>query len=428
MNVYQLKKKKEEEYISMTKPFSISKRLIWEAYKQVKKNKGSAGIDQESLEQFELNQKDNLYKLWNKMSSGSYFPPPVKAVKIPKKNGGTRILGVPTVSDRIAQATARLVLEPELEKVFHKDSYEYRPGKSSHDAISVTRERCWQYPWVVEFDIKGLFDNIDHQLLMKALKKHCNVKWVLLYIERWLRAPIMMPEGNLQIRDKGTPQGGVISPVLANLFLHYVFDKWMERKIPNIPFCRYADDGLVHCVSLKQAEKVLQMLKQRFMECGLEIHPDKSHIVYCKHARRRGNHDKTTFTFLGFDFCLRESKNRKGEKYMNFSVGASKAAIKDMKYQVRRWKIPLRNEWSVEEIARYINPVIRGWYQYYGKFYRTALKWLWRNINHYLTHWVMRKYKRYRKHKVKAYEYLIKVAQTHPRLFFHWQIGYAPNG
>jgi RNA-directed DNA polymerase len=242
VDVYQLKRK-EEEYVDMTKPFSISKELVWQAYKQVKANKGVAGIDQESIDQFELNLKDNLYKIWNRMASGSYFPPPVKAVLIPKKSGGTRTLGVPTVSDRIAQTVAKSVLEPELEKVFHDDSYGYRPGKSAHDAIEVTRKRCWQYPWVVEFDIKELFDNIDHQLLMKALRKHCSIEWLLLYVERWLKVSIVMPEGELREREKGTPQGGVISPLLANLFLHYVFDKWVGRELPGIPFCRYADDG-----------------------------------------------------------------------------------------------------------------------------------------------------------------------------------------
>ena len=408
----------------MIKPFSISKELVWEAYKQVKSNKGTAGIDQESMDQFEQNLKDNLYKLWNRMASGSYFPPPVKAVLIPKKSSGTRTLGVPTVSDRIAQTVAKRVLEPELEKEFHHDSYGYRPGKSAHDAIEVTRKRCWQYPWIVEFDIKGLFDNIDHRLLMKALRKHCSIQWVLLYAQRWLKASIVMPDGDLQERTKGTPQGGVISPLLANLFMHYAFDKWAERQLPGIPFCRYADDGLLHCLNLKQAEKILDMLTHRFEEVGLEIHPDKSHIVYCKHAKRQLNFNKTSFTFLGFDFCPRESKNRQGERYLNFSAGVSKAALKDMKAQIKRWHLPLRNDKNIQEIARYINPVLRGWYQYYGKFYKTALKWVWRNLNHYLCRWVMRKYARYKRHKAKASNYLAKIAIANRELFFHWKLGY----
>ena len=408
----------------MTKPFSISKELVWEAYKQVKDNKGAAGIDQESIDQFERNLKNNLYKIWNRMASGSYFPPPVKAVSISKKSGGTRILGVPTVSDRIAQTVAKSVLEPELENVFHDDSYGYRVGKSAHDAIEVTRKRCWQYPWVVEFDIKGLFDNIDHQLLMKALRKHCSTEWLLLYVERWLKVSIVMTGGEVQKREKGTPQGGVISPLLANLFLHYVFDKWAERELPGISFCRYADDGLLHCESLPQAEKILSMLDHRFKEVGLEIHPDKSHIVYCKHAKRQVKFNKTSFTFLGFDFRPRESKNSKGERYLNFSAGASDVAIKDMKAQIRWWNLPLRNDWSINEIANYINPVLRGWYQYYGRFYKTALKWVWRNINQYLCRWVMRKYKRYSRHKAKASSYLARIAIAKRELFYHWKLGY----
>lgn len=413
--------------MDVTKSFSISKQMVWQAYKQVRSNKGSAGIDEESLNQFESNLANNLYKLWNRMASGSYFPLPVKAVSIPKKMGGVRVLGIPTVSDRIAQTVVKRALEPELEKIFHKDSYGYRQGKSAHDAISITRKRCWQYPFVVEFDVKGLFDNIDHRLLLKALKKHCSIKWILLYIERWLKCAILMADNNLKERDKGTPQGGVISPLLANLFLHYAFDKWADRELAGIPFCRYADDGLLHCSSLKQAEKVLEMLKQRFQEVGLEIHPDKSHIVYCKHARRLLKFKRTSFTFLGFDFCPRRSRNNQGEKYINFSAGASKVAIKDMKRQVRWWNLQLKNEWSISEIANYINPVIRGWYQYYGKFYRTALRWIWRNLNHYLCRWVMRKYKRYKRHKTQASNYLARIAAVKRETFFHWKLGHIPT-
>lgn len=408
----------------MTKPFLISKESVWLAYKQVKENKGSAGIDQESIDQFEFNLKDNLYKIWNRMVSGSYFPPPVKAVLIPKKSGGTRVLGVPTVSDRIAQTVVKCVLESELEKIFHENSYGYRPGKSAHNAVEVARERCWQYPWVVEFDIKGLFDNIDHQLLMKALKKHCSIKWILLYIERWLKAPIITPEGVLQNRGKGTPQGGVISPLLANLFLHYAFDKWAERTLLGVAFCRYADDGILHCKSLEQAEKVLSMLTYRFKEVGLEIHPDKSHIIYCKLAWRQLKFNRTSFTFLGFDFRPRNSINSRGEVFLGFSPGASKTAKKGMKAQIRAWHLHLRNESSINEIAKRINPILRGWYQYYGKFYKTALKWVWKNLNQYLCRWVMRKYKRYSQYKAKAGMYLAKIAKAKRELFFHWQLGH----
>ena len=275
----------------MTKVFNIPKQQVVEAYKLVKANAGSAGIDRQSLTDFEENLKGNLYKIWNRLSSGSYFPPPVMAVLIPKKSGGTRTLGIPTVSDRIAQMVVKLSFEPEVEPHFLDDSYGYRPNKSALDAIDVTRKRCWRYDWLVEFDIKGLFDNIPHALLMKAVEKHTQEKWIILYINRWLTASIVMPDGNTIQRDKGTPQGGVISPVLSNLFLHYVFDKWMQHNHPETPWCRYADDGLVHCKTEEQALAMLNQLAQRFNQCGLEVHPDKTKVVYWVDLHKRGKCD-----------------------------------------------------------------------------------------------------------------------------------------
>ena len=286
------------------KPFEISKHRVLDAYKRVKANRGAAGIDEISLAEFEKDLKNNLYKIWNRMSAGSYFPPAVKAVEIPKKSGGKRILGVPTVADRIAQMTVKLYFEEMVEPHFHQDSYGYRQGKSALDAVAITRERCWHYDWVLEFDIKGLFDNIDHELLLKAVRKHTSSKWVILYIERWLKAPFQMAGGTVVQRTAGTPQGGVVSPVLANLFLHYAFDKWMDRNAPEDPFARYADDVVVHCRTLKEAEEILVRLGQRFKECKLELHPDKTRIVYCKDDRRSGKHPETKFDFLGYTFSF----------------------------------------------------------------------------------------------------------------------------
>jgi len=252
------------------KSYDIPKTLIWEAWLHVKANQGAAGIDAETIERFETKLAANLYKLWNRMSSGSYIPPPVKAVPIPKKSGGVRVLGVPTVSDRIAQTAVKMWLEPRLDPIFHRDSYGYRPGKSALEAIAVTRRRCWDQDWVVEFDIRGLFDNLDHGLLMTALRKHCQEPWILLYVERWLRAPMQSVEGQLQARDKGTPQGGVVSPILANLFLHYAFDLWVTRHLPGVRFARYADDAVLHCKSRRQAEYVLDRIRERFQACNLE--------------------------------------------------------------------------------------------------------------------------------------------------------------
>jgi len=274
----------EDERVTETKPFNIPKALVWEAWQRVKANKGSAGVDGQTIEMFESDLNRNLYRIWNRMSSGSYFPPAVKAVPIPKKTGGERVLGVPTVGDRIAQTAVTLLLEPELESVFHEDSYGYRRGKSAHDALAVTRKRCWERDWVLEYDIRGLFDNIDHDLLLKALRRHCDERWVLLLVERWLTAPMRGRDGREDPRTLGTPQGGPLSPVLANLFLHYALDRWLATNHPSVPFCRYADDGILHCRTEAEANVMREHLDARLREVGLELHPDKTRVVYCKDA------------------------------------------------------------------------------------------------------------------------------------------------
>ena len=293
------------------KPFEIDKRVVLYAWRCVKENKGAAGVDKQSLADFEANLENNLYKLWNRMSSGSYFPPPVKAVKIPKKTGGKRVLGIPTVADRVAQMVVKLAFEPQVELHFLPDSYGYRPNRSALDAVGITRRRCWKYNWVLEFDIKGLFDHIPHDLLLKAVHEHTKNPWVLLYIKRWLTAPQQLEDGRTEARDKGTPQGGVISPLLANLFLHYVFDKWMQKHYPSMVWCRYTYDGLVHCSSETESKQLLIALQRRFQACGLELHPQKTKIVYCKDGKRKGNHENTTFDFLGYTFRRRICENSK---------------------------------------------------------------------------------------------------------------------
>ncbi|MBV8521642.1 MAG: group II intron reverse transcriptase/maturase [Acetobacteraceae bacterium] len=305
------------------KPFQIDKRQVYEAYRAVRSNHGAAGMDGQTLEEFEKDLGGNLYKIWNRMSSGSYFPPPVRAVTIPKKSGGERILGVPTVGDRVAQMVVKQLIEPELDPNFLPDSYGYRPGKSALDAIGVTRKRCWKYDWVLEFDIRGLFDNLPHDLLMKAVRKYVQRKWALLYIERWLTAP-MERNGELIERSRGTPQGGVISPILSNLFLHYAFDLWMTRAHPELPWCRYADDGLVHCRSEEEARLVMGTLQTRLAECGLEIHPTKTKIVYCKDSNRRGSYPNVKFDFLGYCFRRRRAENsRTAEVFCSFTPAIS---------------------------------------------------------------------------------------------------------
>lgn len=394
-----------------------------QAYLAVKSKGGAAGVDRETIEGFERNLKDNLYRIWNRMSSGSYFPPPVKAVPIPKKTGGERILGVPTVSDRIAQMVVKMMLEPTLEPIFDENSFGYRPGKSAHDAIAITRKRCWNYDWVVEFDIKGLFDNINHSLLMKALHRHCNCKWILLYIERWLKTPQQDSNGDIIKRSKGTPQGGVVSPILANLFLHYAFDTWIRKEMPTVPFCRYADDGLLHCRSKRQAEYVLNRIKRRFQDCGLAIHPDKSGIIYCKDKNRTEKFERISFDFLGYTFRPRRCVNGKGVIHPNFLPAISRASRKAINQEIRSWHIQLKNDKSLLDISKMFDATLRGWNNYYGRFYASAMNAIWKHFNAYLARWVRRKYKRFARHKRRSYQYLKEVAQVNQQLFTHWKLG-----
>jgi RNA-directed DNA polymerase len=410
--------------LSKTKSFTIPKDLMVEAYKLVKANAGAAGVDQQSIADFDKNLKDNLYKIWNRMSSGTYFPPSVKAVPIPKKQGGTRILGVPTVSDRIAQMVVKLVFEPIVEPYFYPDSYGYRPNKSALDAVGVTRQRCWLYDWCLEFDIKGLFDNIDHELLLKAVRKHTDIKWVIIYIERWLKAPMQLPDGSLVERTKGTPQGGVISPVLSNLFLHYVFDSWMTKHHPKAPWCRYADDGLVHCRTEQEALHILAVLKERFEACRLELHPTKTKIVYCKDGRRKGQYPQTKFDFLGYTFRRRVVKNKKRNTlFLSFNPAVSNAALKSMRAETRKRRIRNRTELELSGIAEMYNPVLRGWVHYYGRYYPSALDPMLGHFNLTLVAWAMRKYKNLKGHKTKAANFLQEIAGREQGLFPHWKKG-----
>lgn len=352
----------------------IPKELVFKAYKTVKANSGTAGIDQQTLDDFDCDLKDNLYQLWNRLSSGSYFPPPVKAVSIAKKDGGERVLGIPTVSDRIAKMVVKMVFEPLVEPSFYPDSYGYRPNKSALEAIGITRQRCWKYNWVVEFDIKGLFDNIDHTLLMKAVRKHTQEKWIILYIERWLKAPMQLADGTLLARDKGTPQGGVISPVLSNLFLHYAFDVWMSRHHSTQPWCRYADDGLIHCWTEQPAIQIMDALAKRLTACKLELHSTKTKIVYCKDGTRKGQYATTEFTFLGYTFRRRLTFNSKRQSiFVNFTLAVSHEARKAMQAEVRSWRLRPRSDLKIKDIAALVNPILRGWITYYGAYHRSAL-------------------------------------------------------
>jgi RNA-directed DNA polymerase len=406
---------------SMAKPFDISKRSVWDAYKKVKANQGVAGVDGESIAEFEKNLKGNLYRIWNRMSSGSYFPPPVRAVEIPKRDKGVRTLGVPTVADRVAQTVVRLYLEPMVEPLFHADSYGYRPGKSALDAVATCRQRCWKYDWVIDLDLRAFFDTLDHDLALKAVAKHTDQRWILLYVERWLKAPLQRVDGTLIHKDRGTPQGSAISPLIANLFLHYALDLWMDREFPGCPFERYADDGVVHCRSEAEARKVLAALAERMTQVGLELHPDKTRIVYCKDVTRKRSYEHEQFTFLGYTFQTRSAKGRTG-LFPSFLPAVSKDAVKRMYSEIRSWRLHVHTDRSLDDLASWMNPVVRGWVQYYGRFAPYELHPVLRQLNDYLRRWAKRKFKRLRHSPRRQWAWLHAVAQRDPNLFAHWKL------
>jgi RNA-directed DNA polymerase len=402
------------------KPFEISKWEVWEAYRQVRANQGAPGVDGVTLNEFEADLKNNLYKIWNRMSSGSYFPPPVKAVEVPKPHsGGSRVLGVPTVADRIAQTVVARRLGAKVEPIFHPGSYGYRPNRSALDAVAACRQRCWKTNWVIDLDVERFFDSVPWELVVKAVAAHTTDPWVVLYVKRWLAAPLALPDGSLQQRDRGTPQGSAVSPVLANLFLHYAFDAWMAREYPTVRFERYADDAIVHCVTEAQAKRLVVAIRNRLAEVGLQLHPTKTRIVYCKDGRRRLDYEHTAFTFLGFTFRARGARGKNGRNFTGFLPAVSKDALTKMSREVRRWRLHLRTGHTLAELARKINPIVRGWMQYYGAFYRTALDPLLRRINAYLMRWLRRKYQRLRLFK-KALACWQRITRQQPRLFAHW--------
>jgi RNA-directed DNA polymerase len=403
------------------KSYHISKYVVMEAYERVKANKGAAGIDDVSIQDFEKDLKKNLYKIWNRMSSGSYFPPSVKTVEIPKGDGKKRKLGIPTVGDRIAQMVVKIHLEPLVEPHFHQDSYGYRPNKSGLDAVEVARRRCWKYDWVIDLDIKGFFDNIDHELMMRAVAKHTKEPWILMYVQRWLKASAETSDGVVTERAKGTPQGGVISPVLANLFLHYAFDEWMKRNYPENPFERYADDIVVHCKTEEEAVKLKEIIRQRLEECKLELHPEKTKIVYCKDANRHGSYQNEKFDFLGYTFRPRSSRNRHGKLFVNFTPAISDKAKQKTRDKVKSWLKEVKPNGILKEFVKIINPTVTGWVNYYGKFHATELWSTMRYIDTILMKWAKRKYEKLKRSWLKAKRWLSKIKKREPNLFASWR-------
>ena len=407
------------------KPFVISKVSVWQAYQRVKANRGGYGVDRVSLKEFEENLKDNLYKIWNRMSSGSYFPLPVRRVDIPKANGQTRPLGIPTVGDRIAQMVVKMDLEPKLDPIFHDWSYGYRPGRSALDAVGVARQNCWQRPWVLDLDIKGFFDSIDHELLMKAVHKHTDCQWHRLYIERWLKASVIHADGRCEERLCGTPQGGVISPLLANLFLHYAFDVWMQKQWSEIWFERYADDVICHCATEQEAQTLRESLCERLAACRLTLHPTKTKIVYCKDDRRRKTYVNTRCEFLGFEFRGRTALDRKGFRFTGFNPAISSMKVREIRNRIRELVGAQQCGWSLSQLAHRLNPLLRGWWNYYGKFFRSVLEQqVGRFFDARVMHWARRKYKRLRDSWRRSWLWLTRLRRSRRDLFAHWSKGW----
>jgi RNA-directed DNA polymerase len=406
-----------------TKSLPITREMVWNAWGKVKSNKGSAGVDQVSLEEYQQDLLNNLYKLWNRLSSGSYFPPSVREVKIPKQAGGHRKLGIPTVSDRIAQEVIKSYLEPRLEKEFHKQSYGYRPLKSAHQAIAAVRENVRHYAWVIDMDIKSFFDEVDHELLLKALDRHVNENWIKLYVIRWLEAPVKGEDGQLTTRQrKGTPQGGVISPLLSNLFLHYALDKWLEHHYPHISFVRYADDIIVHCSSEEEAKQMMQSLQYRLHTCHLRLNTEKTKIVYCQDYRREKKQYSKKFDFLGFRFQPRSARSNTGGMFLGFDCAISPTSEKRITQQWKSLKIHKWCSQNLQDIAIKMNPVLHGILHYYGKIKKWALERLARRFNFRLAKWALNKYKRFRNSYKRAYEWLREVRMYYPNLFYHWTL------
>lgn len=393
----------------------------------MKANQGSAGVDQISMEEFDAQRSKHLYKLWNRLASGSYFPPPVKEVEIPKKDGKVRKLGIPTIADRVAQMVVKEYLEARFEKIFSPNSYGYRPDRNAHQALEKVRQNCRKTDWVIDLDIKGFFDNIDHERLMLAVQKHVPEKWCLLYIQRWLTMPVQTKSGELiQKQGKGTPQGGVISPLLANLFLHYAMDKWLEQNHPKVEYVRYADDAILHCRTKTEAEQTLAALDERMKACGLELHPEKTKQVYCRDYRRQDTYETVKFDFLGYSFQPRSTKSKQtGKLFLGFDCAISISSKKRIADKLEDLKIDRLNFKSIVGVALYLEPFIRGWINYYGKYRITELKPVFLLLRQRLVWWARKRYKRYKTNMVKAYRWLDRVQKQFPNLFYQWRYGFA---
>ncbi len=409
---------------TQTKPMPISKQMVWAAYQKVKTKGKAYGVDHLSMKDFEMKLSGNLYKIWNRLASGTYFPPAVREVEIPKKDGKMRKLGIPTVGDRIAQTVVKDYMETSIDKLFHENSYGYRPLKSAYQALTKARINVKQYDWVIDLDIKGFFDNLSHDLLLKALDKVVAEKWVKMYCKRWLEMPVQKLDGTIVGKDgRGTPQGGVISPLLANLFLHYAFDMWITKKHPSICFERYADDIIVHCHTQQEAEAILLQIAERMNQCQLELHPLKTKIVYCRDYKRKESHERVQFDFLGFSFQPRPTKDyQTGIIYNMFDLSISRGSQKRIVEEINRFKIQMWSESTIEQIADTLYSKLQGWINYYGKFRKWLFLNVFRRLSFRLMQWAQHKYKI--SGIKQSYQWLENYQREHPSLFAHWRYGY----
>ena len=406
------------------KTVPIEFKQVHDSYVKVKQGGKATGVDSETISDFEKKIETNLYLIHNRLSSGSYHPPAVRTVEIPKGEGKTRKLGIPTLRDKIAQHVVKDEMEKQIEPLFHANSYGYRPLRSAKDALQKVKENCRRYDWVIDMDIKSFFDEIDHELMLKALSHVVKEKWVITYVSRWLKAPSEDATGHQQERTKGTPQGGVISPLLANLFLHYSFDLWMSKHYAHIRFVRYADDIIVHCSTQQEAQSVLTSIKARLSEVKLQVNEEKTKIVYCKDLWRKEHHTEIQFGFLGFSYQPRKTNGYGKYPYLTFTPAISNENQTKIKKVIR--EIFSRRAQSDEliTIAKILNPKIRGWTNYYGNFYNRPLIRTLNKIDTCLIKWLMIKHKiLYRK----AYSKLKSIRVKQPFLFAHWNTPFGPK-
>jgi group II intron reverse transcriptase/maturase len=414
-----------------SKPYPITQERVWEAYKLVKGKGEAPGVDGITIEDISRNPEKHLYPVWNRLASGSYLPPAVKRHEIFKEDGTVRVLGIPTIKDRIAQTVIAKELEPIVEPRFNNNSFGYRPKRDAHQAVEQARKNCWNYAWVIDMDIKGFFDNIDHGLMIRALRYFTNEKHIILYAKRWLKAPIQLKDGTqIQNTEKGTPQGGVISPVLANIFLHVVFDAWMAKHYPDCPFERYADDVIIHVKNEPYARQILKAVSQRLEECKLELHPEKTKLVYCnrKGRRKRREVKHQQFDFVGFTFRPRKVKTKDGKLMYGFSPSISRKRTKRIVATCRKLGFHRWVHLDIHQLSKALSSKIRGWINFYGKFHLSGLKNAFLHFNRRLAKWAFNKYKRFKRRKsvYHALRWLRQIARNYTYLFPHWKYGFTP--